>query len=65
MQSILVSGSFLIANAVLVLIPAIGWSLMPVFGVLQLIVWIILMIKSYQGELFKLPVLGDIAEKTS
>ena len=30
-----------------------------------LILWIILMIKAYQGEKFKLPVAGDIAEKNS
>ena len=28
-----------------------------------LILWIILMIKAYQGERFKLPIVGDIAEK--
>ena len=30
-----------------------------------LILWIVLMIKAYQGEQFKLPVIGDIAEKNS
>jgi uncharacterized membrane protein len=29
------------------------------------ILWIVLMIKAYQGEEFKLPVVGDIAEKNS
>lgn len=28
-----------------------------------LILWIILMVKAYQGEKFKLPIAGDIAEK--
>jgi uncharacterized membrane protein len=28
-----------------------------------LILWILLMIKAYQGDKFKLPVIGDIAEK--
>jgi uncharacterized membrane protein len=32
-------------------------------GVLGLILWILLMIKAYQGEKFKLPIAGDIAEK--
>ena len=65
MQSILTFGFFLIANAVLAFIPVIGWSLMPILGIVQLIVWILLMVKSYQGEQFKLPVVGDIAEKNS
>lgn len=30
-----------------------------------LILWILLMIKAYQGERFKLPIAGDIAEKNS
>ncbi|MGD0077120.1 MAG: DUF4870 domain-containing protein [Sedimentisphaerales bacterium] len=32
-------------------------------GLVGLILWILLMIKAYQGEKFKLPVIGDIAEK--
>ena len=65
MQSIVVFGVFLVANAVLMFIPVIGWSIMPILGIVQLIVWIILMVKSYQGEMFKLPIAGDIAEKNS
>jgi len=30
---------------------------------ITIILWLILMIKAYQGEKFKLPVVGDIAEK--
>ncbi len=29
------------------------------------VLWILLMIKAYQGEKFKLPIAGDIAEKNS
>ncbi len=42
----------------------------PLFSLLNtliilvaLILWVILMIKAYQGEKFKLPLAGDIAEK--
>ena len=65
MQSILTFGFFLVANAVLAFIPVIGWAIMPILGIVQLIVWIILMVKAYQGEKFKLPVVGDIAEKNA
>ncbi len=65
MQSIFTFGFFLVANVALGFIPVIGWSFMPLLGLLQLVVWIILMIKSYQGEKFKLPILGDLAEKSS
>jgi len=33
------------------------------FILIALILWVILMIKAYQGEKFKLPLAGDIAEK--
>lgn len=35
----------------------------PIVGLAIFIFWVICMIKAYQGEHFKLPILGDIAEK--
>jgi uncharacterized membrane protein len=32
---------------------------------ITVILWIILMLKAYQGEKFKLPIIGDIAEKNA
>jgi len=32
-------------------------------SILAFVVWIVLMVKAYQGEKYKLPVAGDIAEK--
>ncbi len=34
-----------------------------IIWVITVILWIVLMVKAYQGEKFKLPVIGDIAEK--
>jgi uncharacterized membrane protein len=65
MQSIVVFGSLFVLQMVLMFIPVIGWMIAPLIGILGLILWIILMIKAYQGELFKLPIAGDIAEKNS
>ena len=39
------------------------WMFFYLFGLLVFILWIILVIKAYQGEKFKLPIVGDIAEK--
>ena len=39
--------------------------LQAVTGVLAFVLWIVLMIKAYQGERYKLPIAGDIAEKNS
>jgi len=37
--------------------------LMTIFGLGLFIVWIVLLIKGYSGERWKLPVLGDMAER--
>ncbi len=65
MQSIMTFGFFFILNIVLGFIPVVGWSLMPLVAVIQLVVWIILMVKAYKGEHFKLPLVGEIAQKNS
>ena len=47
-------------------IPFLGWAtllLWPLISLAGLIIWIILVIKAYQGQTFKLPVIGDMAEK--
>ena len=43
-------------------IPALLWLSYIIFAITGLL-WLILMFKAYQGEKFKLPVIGDIAEK--
>jgi uncharacterized membrane protein len=63
MQSIITFGSLTVIFMILGFIPFVGWMLMPVLAILQLILWILLMVKAYQGQLFKLPVIGDMAEK--
>ena len=62
MQSTIVSGSLFVLQIVLSFIPFLV-MLSPLVGLAGLALWIILMIKAYQGEMFKLPVIGDIAEK--
>ncbi len=48
-------------------IPLLGWAvgilLWPLVGLAELILWIFLLMKAYQGQMFKLPVVGDMAEK--
>jgi len=47
-------------------IPFIGWTLWflyPLVGLGFLIVWLIVLINAFNGKRFKLPVLGDLAEK--
>jgi len=47
-------------------IPFLGWAtilLWPLISLAGLIIWILLVVKAYQGQTFKLPVIGDMAEK--
>jgi uncharacterized membrane protein len=47
-------------------IPILGWAtvlLWPLISLAGLIIWVILVLKAYQGKTFKLPVIGDMAEK--
>ncbi|HLD56636.1 MAG TPA: DUF4870 domain-containing protein [Candidatus Omnitrophota bacterium] len=65
MQSIVVFGAIFVAQWVLTLIPVLGIlasGLLSIFGVG---LWIVLMVKAYQGDKFKLPWAGEIAEKNS
>jgi uncharacterized membrane protein len=46
------------------------WALSTLLSMLSMLVslgflvlWIVLMVKAYQGERFKLPIIGDLAEK--
>jgi len=63
MQSILVSAGLMILSFVLGLIPIIGWIAAILLGPVSLVLWIILMVKAYKHVWFKLPVVGEIAEK--
>ena len=64
MQSILTFGGLSVLSMVLTWIPFFGWFIaVTVIPLVWLLLWIILMVKAYQGELFKLPIIGDIAEK--
>ena len=58
-QSLLVFGGL----NLITFIPIIGWMLAPLLVPVGLILWILLMLKAYQGERFKLPLVGDYAEQ--
>ena len=64
-QSVYVFGAITVAGIVLGWIPVIGIVIGSLLWVLGVVLWIILIIKAYQGEKFKLPMVGDWAEKRS
>lgn len=59
--------ALLIVASILHLIPFIGWfvaALMwPLIGLAFFGIWILLMIKAYQHQIYKLPIIGDVAAK--
>lgn len=65
MQSIITFLACTIVITVARWIPVFGWMLSGLFGLLAFIVWLVLIIKAYQGEKFKLPIIGDLAEQYS
>lgn len=62
-QSIVVFGAINIAYLILFSIPIIGFAFGYILYVLGFVLWIVLMIRAYQGEKIKMPWAGDFAEK--
>jgi len=68
MQSLIVFGAITVLSIVLGLlfmVPYIGPVLGSFFWIATVVLWIILMVKAYKGERYKLPVAGNLAEKYS
>ncbi|KQO10638.1 DUF4870 domain-containing protein [Paenibacillus sp. Leaf72] len=63
MQSIITFGGLTVVMMVLNIIPFIGSLISALLGILGFALWIFLMLQAYQGKQFKLPYVGDIAEK--
>lgn len=60
-QSLVTFLAIQIAMHILWFIPVLGWMLAQLLGVLGIILWIICILKAYQGTWFKIPVAGDLA----
>jgi uncharacterized membrane protein/ribosomal protein L40E len=71
MQSIVTFGAFTILWIPLSIFVRLDilwglfWVIELIVSILAFVLWIVLMVKAYQGERFKLPIAGDIAEKNS
>jgi len=62
MQSLVVFLALFVLSLVVGWIPVIG-LMSPVIFLVAVILWILLMVKAFQGEMYKLPWAGDFAEK--
>ena len=65
MQSIITFGFIFVVQWIAAFIPVLGMIVSGLLSMVAVVLWIVLMVKAYQGELYKLPVIGDIAEKNS
>jgi uncharacterized membrane protein len=59
MQSIVVFGFLTLVTFV----PIINIFLSPLVVIVGFVLWLVLIFKAYQGEKYKLPVVGDFAEQ--
>ena len=62
-QSLVTFGTITVALIVLGWIPVVGAVFSSIISVAAFILWIILMVKAYHGEQFKLPWAGEAAER--
>ena len=60
-QAVFFGVAWFVINFVLGIIPVIGWILLPLTSLALLVVWVYTIYKAYSGEMFKLPVIGDMA----
>ncbi len=63
MQSIVVFLSLTVLQKLVLVIPLLGAVFSLLVSVLGFILWILLIVKAYQGEFFKLPIAGEVAER--
>jgi len=52
-----------VLSVVVGFVPVVGPMAQMLIGPATLILWVVLMVKAFQGERFKLPVVGDWAEE--
>jgi uncharacterized membrane protein len=64
-QSLAVFGALFVLSLIAGFIPVIGTLVGVLLAPVGVILWILLMVKAYQGERYKIPVAGDWAEDQS
>ncbi len=62
-QCIFICIALIAIHIALAFVPFVGWIVSVLVSLGAFILWIVLLIKAYQGQMFKVPVVGDMAEK--
>jgi len=63
MQSTILFGALFVINFGLGFIPLLGWLAGLVLSMAAFILWIVLMLKAFNGEEYELPYIGKIARE--
>lgn len=63
MQSTVLFGGLFVVNLGLGFIPLLGWLAGFILSLAAFVLWLVLMWKAFSGEMYKVPYVGDIAEK--
>ncbi len=68
-QSIVAFGAitvvYMVIGIIFFFVPILASILYSILGIITFILWIVLMVKAYQGQRYKLLIAGDIAEQNS
>jgi uncharacterized membrane protein len=51
------------AISIIAIIPILGWLVFAVGSLILFVAWIVVLLKALKGERYKLPFIGDLAEK--
>ena len=62
-QSIFLFVASVAIHIVLLFIPVVGWVLSPLFSLFVIVIWVICLVKAFNGERFKLPLIGNFADQ--
>ena len=62
-QALFLGLASIAGHIVLTLIPVLGWTLMPLWSLLILVLAVVGAVKAYQNQTWRIPVIGDFAEK--
>lgn len=63
LQSIALSIVWFGGWVVLMVVPVLGWILLPIWGLLMFVFWLVAIVKAWQGQWFRLPVIGEYVAK--
>jgi uncharacterized membrane protein len=62
-QSIFFAIAFAAVHIILGIIPVIGWLILALLDLGFLVLWVMVILKASKGEKYKLPFIGDLADK--